>query len=96
MNAWPAGVANGFRAAIDVFHRGARQPGDDGILCSPSDFGDSFKIAIGGDREAGLDDVDAHAVQQVGDRQLLVERHRSTRALFAIAQCRIKDQNAIF
>ena len=43
----------------------------------------------------GLDDVDAHRVEQVGDLELLFERHRRAGALLAVAQGGVEDQHAV-
>ena len=59
-------------------------------------LGDRLEVAIAGDREAGLDDVDAHVVERLGDLQLFLERHRRARALFAIAQRGVENIDPIF
>ena len=46
-----------------------------------------------GDREAGLDDVDAHGVEEVGDLQLLLEGHGGAGALLAVAQRGVEDED---
>jgi hypothetical protein len=56
---------------------------------------DGLEVALGGDREAGLDDVDAHLVEAVGDLELLLEGHRCTRALFAVAQGGVENNDAV-
>ena len=48
-----------------------------------------------GDREAGLDDVDAHGVEEVGDLQLLLEGHGGAGALLAVAQRGVEDEDAV-
>ena len=53
------------------------------------------KSPIGGDREAGLDDVDAHRVEQLGDRQLLVEGHGGAGTLLAVAQGGVEDHDPV-
>ena len=53
------------------------------------------KSPIAGDRETGLDDVDAHLVQQFGDFQLLLEGHRGAGALFAVAQGGVENNDAV-
>ena len=39
------------------------------------DLGHRLEVAVRGDREARLDDVDAHLVEEVGDLELLLQRH---------------------
>ena len=57
-----ARVPHRFGATIDVAGRRAGEARDRGVLYAPRDLGDSLEIALAGDREAGLDDVDAHRV----------------------------------
>ncbi len=56
---------------------------------------DRLEIALGGDREARLDDVDAHLVEQLGDLELLVVGHRGAGRLLAVAQRRVEDHDAV-
>jgi hypothetical protein len=42
------------------------------------------EVALGGDRKAGLDDVDAHRVEQLGDFELLLDASWWRRALLAV------------
>ena len=60
-----------------------------------SDLGDGLEIALAGDREAGLDDVDAHGVKKVRDFELFLEAHRRAGALLAIAQRGVEDEDAV-
>ena len=53
------------------------------------------EVAFRGDREAGLDDVDAHVVEQLGDLELLFVGHGRARALLAVAQRRVEDDDAV-
>ena len=48
-----------------------------------------------GNREAGLDDVDAHRVQHRRDIELLLEGHGGARALLPIAQGGVEYDNAV-
>ena len=54
-----------------------------------------LEVALGGDREAGLDDVDAHLVEERGDLQLLLERHGGAGRLLAVAERGVEDQDAV-
>jgi hypothetical protein len=51
--------------------------------------------AFGGDREAGLDDIDAHVVEHFGDFELLLEAHGGAGALFAVAQGGVEYNDAV-
>ena len=55
----------------------------------------AWKSPSRGDGEAGLDDVDAHLVEEVRDLQLLLEGHGGAGALLAIAQGCIENEDAV-
>ena len=95
MDAGLARVAHRFAGAGDVGGDGAGEAGDDGVLRALGDERDGLEIAVRGDREAGLDDVDAHGVEQLGDLQLLLEGHGRAGALLAVAQGGVEDQDAV-
>src|SRR5262249_46070995 len=59
------------------------------------DFLHRGEVALGRDRKAGLDDVDAHLVEQLGDLELLLMGHGGARALLAVAQGGIEDEDAV-
>ena len=52
-------------------------------------------VALRGDREAGFDDVDAHGVEQFRDLELFLVGHGGAGALLAVAQCGVKDDDAV-
>ncbi len=54
-----------------------------------------LEVAVRGDREARLDDVDAHLVEERGDLQLLLERHGGAGRLLAVAKRGVEDQDAV-
>ena len=56
---------------------------------------DGLEIAVGGDREAGLDDVDAHVVEQLGDFELLLVGHGGAGRLLAVAQGGVENDDAV-
>ena len=77
MNVWMRGrsrVADRLPRAIDVGGVGAGQAADDGPVDLAGDRLDRLEVAGRGDREAGLDDVDAEARELVGDLELLGRR----------------------
>ena len=84
-----------FGAAVDVLERGARQPADHRVFGALGDLMDGGKIAFGGDRKPGLDDVDAHLVEQFGDFELLLMGHGGAGALLAVAQSGVEDDDAV-
>ena len=82
-------------AAVDVLGRRAREPADHRILGALGDFVDGREIAFRGDRKAGLDDVDAHIVEQLGDFELFLVGHGRAGALLAVAQGRVEYDDAV-
>ncbi len=82
-------------AAIDVLEGGAGEAADHGVLGALGDLMDGGEVAFGGDREAGLDDVDAHGVEQFGDFELLLMRHGGAGALLAVAQGGVENDDAV-
>ncbi len=95
MDAAALGELHGFGAAVDIGRMGARQAGDDRILGAAGDLADRLEVAFRGDREAGLDDVDAHVVQHLGDLELLLEGHGGAGALLAVAQGGVENDDAV-
>src|SRR5262249_46424765 len=59
------------------------------------DFLHRGEVALRGDRKAGLDNVDAHLVEELGDLELLLMGHGGARALLAVAQGGIEDEDAV-
>jgi hypothetical protein len=95
VDARDAGVFYRLGAAVDVLGGGARQAGDGGVFHPAGDFRHGFEIALRGDGEAGLDDIDAQSVQNVGDFQFFFKTHRGAGALLAIAQGGVEDIDAV-
>src|SRR3974390_2996109 len=95
MNTLAPGRLDCFSAAIDILESGACEPADDGILRALGDLVDSREIAFGSNRKTGLDDVDPHRIKQLGDLELLLVGHCRAGTLFAVAQGRVEDDDAI-
>jgi len=95
VDARAAGVPDRLPGAIDIGVGRARQASDDRAIGVACDLAHRLEIAFGGDREAGLDDVDAHRLELRGDLQLLLEVHRATGRLLAVAQGGVEDQDGI-
>ena len=81
--------------AVDVLAGGARQAATVEFFTCLDDFADGFEIAVGGDREAGFDHVDAHLLEHRGDAQLLLEVHRGAGRLLAVAQGGVEDDDSV-
>ena len=83
------------RRALDVGGVGARQAGDDRAVHLAGDRADRLEVARRGDREAGLDHVDAEPRELLGDLQLLGRVQRDARRLLAVAQGRVEDDDPV-
>src|SRR5580698_10666778 len=89
------GELHRFRTAIDVLWVGARKARDDRVLGAAADLAYRLEIAFRGDRETGLDDIDAHIVEHLGDLELFLEGHGGAGALFAVAQGGVEYNDAV-
>ena len=78
---------------VDVARRAARQRRDH----RPSNLGRDppHRLGVGlrGDREPGLDDVDAQLVELAGQPQLLVDAHREAGRLLPVPQGGVEDDD---
>src|ERR1700681_4513727 len=81
--------------AVDVLLAGAREPAYDRVLGALGDLVDGGVVAFRGDRESGLDDVDAHGIEQLGDFELFLMRHGGAGRLLAVAQGGVENDDAI-
>src|ERR1700719_4891188 len=93
----PAAVGRPDRlaATVDILLAGAGKAAHDGALGALCYFVDGKEIALGRDREAGLDDVDTHVVEKLGDLKLLLVGHGGARRLLAVAQGGVEDDDAV-
>src|SRR5262249_33640002 len=95
VDARPLGAVESLPGAVDVALGGAGQAGNAGVAHGPGDLAYGLEVAVGGDREAGLDDVDAHLLEHGGDAQLLVQVHGGAGRLLAVAQGGVEDDYAV-
>ncbi len=95
MDAAALGRLDRLGAAVDVLEGGARKSADHRVLGALGDLVHGGEIALRGDRKAGLDDVDAHLVEQLGDLELLLVGHGGAGALLAVAQGGVEDDDAV-
>jgi hypothetical protein len=70
-------------------------PAHDRVLGALGDLLDGVEIAFRCDREAGLDDVDAHDIEQLGDLELLLMGHGGAGRLLAVPQGGVENDDAI-
>jgi hypothetical protein len=73
----------------------ARQSGDDGSLHLAGDRLDRLEVARRGDREPGLDHVDAQPRELVRDLELLDRVQRDAGRLLAVAQRGVEDDDPV-
>ena len=74
---------------------GTRQRTHGGILDGLGNGVDRIEVARRGRRETGLDHIDAHLFKLAGNTQLFFLGHRGARALLAVAQGRIKNDEML-
>ena len=95
VDAGPVGVAKRIPAAVDVGELRPGQPADGrGVGPVADRAGDGLhglEVALAGHREPGLDVVDTHPGQLLGDLELLGHVERDARRLLAVAQRRVED-----
>ena len=91
MDTRPIRMADGFPGAVDVLEPGAGQPRDDRAPDRLRDRLDGVEVAVGRDRETGLDHVDPQAGELLRDLELLGDVEGDARRLLAVSQCRVED-----
>ncbi len=89
------GVLDRLGATVDVDLSGAAQARHRALGDDLGDLTDGLEIAIGGDWETGLDNVDAHVLQDLGELELLFQGHRGARRLLAVAHGGVEDDDAV-
>ena len=89
------GVAYRLGGTLDVGRLSARQAGDHGAVHLAGDRLDRLEVAGRGDREAGLDDVDAQPRELVRDLELLGRVQRDPGRLLAVAQGGVEDDDPV-
>ena len=90
MNAWAQCRTQRFGATVDILRGRAGKTRDARALHAFRDREDRLEIAFRGHRETSLDNIDAHCVEEARHLQLLLEGHRGSRRLFAVAQGRVE------
>ena len=91
MDARVLGVPHRLPRPVDVLHAGSGERGDDRTAYRAGDGLDRVEVALAGDREPGLDDVDAETGELLGDLQLLADVERDARRLLTVTQRRVED-----
>ncbi len=95
VNAAAFGRLDRLGAAVDVLEGGARKPADHRLVRALGDLVHRGEVALRCDRKAGLDDVNSHLVEQLGDFELLLMGHGGAGALLAVAQGGVEDDDAV-
>ena len=80
---------------LDVGGVAARECGDHRAADVRGDHADGFGVRLGRDRETGLDDVHAERRELVRQLELLVDPHRKSGRLLAVAQGGVEDRDAL-
>ena len=90
-----SGVTDGLPGAIDVGLHAPGQPGDFGLSDQSGDGLHGLEVALAGGRKARFDAVHAQHFQLAGQAQFFLKVHGRAGALFAVAQRRVEDKNAV-
>ena len=90
-----SGRFHGRSGRIDVGGHTTGQAADDRAADHSGDLLHGIKVALAGDGEAGLDDVNAQAGELACHLQLLAGSHGCTWALLPITESRVENQNAV-
>ena len=86
------GGLDGAGGGFDVLAFAAGEGGDaGGAVHFAGDGLDGVEVAVGGDGEAGFDDVDAERGELVGEAQLFCVVHGAAGRLFAVAEGGVED-----
>ena len=88
-------VAHRLGGALDVGRMSARKAGDHGAVHLARDRPHRLEVARRGDREAGLDHVDAQPRELVRDLELLGRVQRDPGRLLAVAQGGVEDDDPV-
>ena len=95
VDALSLGRLQGLRSPVDVRDLRSGEGADHAVLDALGDFVDRLKIALGGDREARLDDVDTHLLQEFRDLDFFRHGHRGAGRLLAVAKGGVEDDNVL-
>ncbi len=87
------GGADRVGATLDIGDAGPGQPADRALGDDLRDLAHGFEVAVGGDRKARLDHVDAHVLEDLGQLYLLVDRHRGAGRLLAVTHGGVKHDD---
>ena len=85
------GVDAAVDRVLDVVDHGAVPGEDGGVEAELDDLGDGLLLVAAHRRDADLDLVDAHLVEQLGDADLLVVAEHDAGSLLAVAQGGVVD-----
>ena len=95
MNPRMRGLVDCLQCRIDVLLAGARQAQHHRLRDGLGNASYRFEVARRRDGEARLDDIHVQPLELPRQRDLLLDVHRATRRLLAVAQRRIEDSNVI-
>ena len=96
VNARRGGPGQGLAGAVDVPVEGAGQAAHGAVLDGRGHRLHGLEVAVAGNREAGLDHVHPEFLQGLGDTDLLLPSHGGARALLAVPERGIEDDEVLF
>src|SRR3989338_8746579 len=91
----PLGVLYRFPSGVNVRFGGSCKRADDGPLYLLRYLPNRIEFPGGSDRKTCLDDVNIKARKLPRDKELLIHREARSRALLAVAQCRVEYEDLL-
>jgi hypothetical protein len=86
---------DGFPTAIDIAKCRPRQTTNDWTAYGLGNGLDGFEVALAGDRESGLDDIDTETSELFSNLNLLALIERDSRRLFAVPKGRVENNDPV-
>ena len=86
---------DGVPGGLDIALGRACKRADGGVLNHLCDRADRLGVAWAGGGKAGFDDVNTQLLQLAGNPHFFVAGHRRARALLAVAECGVKNEQTV-
>ena len=94
VDAGALGGLQGLCGTVDILVDSAREAAYDAVIaCEAADLLHGLEVARTRNREAGLDDIDMHADELLGNHKLLFRVHGCAGGLLAVAEGGVEDCN---
>ena len=95
MDACRRGWLERLTGTVDVLVQRAGQAAHRTVSDRPGNRPDGLEVTGAGNRETRLDNIDVHALQCLGNTDLLIAGHGRAGALFPVTQSGVKDNQLV-